>query len=900
MNFSYLPLPLLLCLGLCCGEAASAAPSPNYLVSGYFTSSGAGDVYSVQDFNDQGMVCGTWKRTDKDTGREEAGGVFVWQDGVMRKITPPQAGIAYIELPTAAQGSRVGGSARMTNVRPDGTFLLAAPALQTKSTPNGVQPVYRIIVYTLTGDLAGNASPVISGRVLGGFIRPDFYGKDLNFEDSSDVRDVTEDGTVLGYPSSWNFSFTPTQIWYPSGGHAPRYFDLDLRRTLGSVSAFDHAGRIIGTAADANAPIVSFKWDAPLAGLTPTAAADKTVWPSQSGFYGEQGDGSLISGLPYAHGEFRAIPNMAATAVWANRYQDIKIIQQFTIHHMASMPGRAMLTKSGHALGLDLVPGNPEDSFGEGYALARRNALDGSYSVRKIRDEMAPGYKLYPPFEIVNFDPRQYYDQAVYPLAINANLDILGSYTLEGVTHFYVLKSRPSVGRVRFEPSLSSADEASGQARLILRRTLGATGPATVRVTLGAGGTAVPGQDFAAGRTTVVSWSDGEAGAKTVLLPIYNDYIEEPEETVNVILSELTGSVLEGSSSAFLPIEDDLDMPGAIIPFVSGPLPELATVGRTFSYNPGSTAGTWAPVWSAEGLPDGLSMDPLSGLIMGEPKTSGTFNVVLTAKTHAGSSPPFTVNLQIAPAPADAPLFQTGPSTASATAGVPFTYQAGGTGSNIEWSFFWSNPPPNQPPGLPPGFTFNAATGQLAGTFAENLAGTVKIQVLARRGNEVVARGLEVAVAPSSGGFTTLQRWLADNNKAFAGAAGHPGLDADGNGYGNMLEFALGITPGMNPLEPVVTNGFFTGAPVPGIPSSFQDTSTSPRQTAVVFRSKAARDRGVAYTVEFSSDLAKWDRAVTYQIKDQGPAGDIIHVPDPNPGPVVGDPRYWRLDVSAP
>ena len=104
------------CLVLATLEAGSAAVSPNYVVTGFFTSSDSGDVYSVTDFNDQAMVCGTWKRTSKETGREEAGGIFVWQNGVMRKLTPQQAGITYVDTPTAAQGSRVQGSARMTNV----------------------------------------------------------------------------------------------------------------------------------------------------------------------------------------------------------------------------------------------------------------------------------------------------------------------------------------------------------------------------------------------------------------------------------------------------------------------------------------------------------------------------------------------------------------------------------------------------------------------------------------------------------------------------------------------------------------------------------------------------------------------------------------------------------------
>lgn len=159
-------LIVLLCLVTACNCSAQAAGEPNYLVTGFFGHNSQ-EVYSVSDFNDQGMVCGTWKRFTTVNVAEEAGGVFIWHEGVMRKITPEQVGITHIANPTPSQGSRVGGTARMTNVRSDGTLLLAAPALQTKSTPNGVEPIYRIIVYTISGDLKTNAVPVVGGRALG-------------------------------------------------------------------------------------------------------------------------------------------------------------------------------------------------------------------------------------------------------------------------------------------------------------------------------------------------------------------------------------------------------------------------------------------------------------------------------------------------------------------------------------------------------------------------------------------------------------------------------------------------------------------------------------------------------------------------------------------------------------
>ena len=875
----------------------SAASPPNYVVTGFFRSPDAGDVYRVTDFNDQGMVCGTWKRLNENSV-EVAGGVFVWQDGEMRKITPQQAGIAYVESPTSAQVSRVGGPTRMTNVRDDGTFLLAAPALQTKSTPYGVELVHRIIVYTLLGDLVGNPAPVVSGRQLGGFIRPNYYGTDLNYEDSSGVDDITEDGTVLGGPSTWNFNFPPQQIWYPYGGHAPRYFALEFRRTLGGVTAFDHDGRIIGAAADLNAPPVSFLWDAPLGGLTPTAAPGQTVWPSLSGFNGEQGDGTFLKGFPHAHGDFRAMSNNSgATAIWSNRYQTVQVIQKFSLHHNAEFLHRTRFTKSGHALGRDNAwIGNSEDSYGAGFALARRNPATGTYAVSRIADELAPSYELYPPF--VNNAPVS--DQTISPLAINANLDILGEYnSLDGIKYFYVLKNQPNGGKVRYEGATSSASEAGGRALVSLRRTLGSTGAASVRVTLGAGGTATAGADFIAGTSEVVRWNDGESGVKTASLPIRNDYVSDPSDTLNLSFSEATVATWEGAATSLLGIEDD-DYPAPSIPVISGFPPGSGTVGVDFFYNASSWGGIWPPVWRATGLPQGLAIDPSSGQVSGKPKQSGTFEVAIFATNYAGTSDPYPLTLTIAPAANDAPIFVTSPSKATAIAGQPFSYQASSTGTGVTWTFYWLNPPPDYFEWLPPGFTGNATTGQLAGTFTSAHVGTVKMQVAWQRGFESGATLLEIAVAPSSGTFTALQRWLADQDRPFADTAGNPQLDSDGNGFGNLFELAFGLTPGISPVPQVSTSLFSTGAPVRGVPSMFLDSSSSPRMVVAVFRSKQAMALGTTYMVEFSTSLGQWDRAVSYNVVDSGIAGDIIHVADPNPGPFVGDPRFYRVGVVSP
>src|SRR5439155_22156364 len=78
-------------------------------------------------------------------------------------------------------------------------------------------------------------------------------------------------------------------------------------------------------------------------------------------------------------------------------------------------------------------------------------------------------------------------------------------------------------------------------------------------------GTATVPSDYTAVSTTV-NFADGET-SKTVNVPIINDVLNEPDETVNLTLSNVTGSSTLGApSAAVLTITND-DAAGGVISF---------------------------------------------------------------------------------------------------------------------------------------------------------------------------------------------------------------------------------------------------------------------------------------------------------------------------------------------
>jgi hypothetical protein len=111
-------------------------------------------------------------------------------------------------------------------------------------------------------------------------------------------------------------------------------------------------------------------------------------------------------------------------------------------------------------------------------------------------------------------------------------------------------------GTVQFGAATYSANENGGSVTLTLTRTNGADGAISVSVASG-GGSAAASTDYTALSQTV-SWANGDAAAKTVVLQVLEDSVDEPNETVNVTISSPSGGATIGAqASATVTIVDN-------------------------------------------------------------------------------------------------------------------------------------------------------------------------------------------------------------------------------------------------------------------------------------------------------------------------------------------------------
>jgi uncharacterized delta-60 repeat protein len=172
-----------------------------------------------------------------------------------------------------------------------------------------------------------------------------------------------------------------------------------------------------------------------------------------------------------------------------------------------------------------------------------------------------------------------------------------------------------------------------------------------------------------------VTWPAGDATNKTVKLPIVDDLLDEPDETVNLAFTPLTGVVTTGTyANATLTITDN-DVPPAI---TSGLPPSLVNLYSSTPYNHTFTAtGYPAPTFSVTSgtLPPGLVLSPtgqLSGTIFG----GGLFNITVTASNGVGTPATQSFSIRVNNPPI------TNSETYSTAVNTPLTVNAPGVLAN--------------------------------------------------------------------------------------------------------------------------------------------------------------------------------------------------------------------------
>lgn len=116
-------------------------------------------------------------------------------------------------------------------------------------------------------------------------------------------------------------------------------------------------------------------------------------------------------------------------------------------------------------------------------------------------------------------------------------------------------------GTISFTTTAYSVNENGGTATITVTRTGGSTGAVSVNYST-SNGTATAGSDYSSTSGTL-SWASGDTASKSFTVSITNDTVFEPDETVTLTLSNPTGGVSLGDSSAVLTI---IDNDGSVTP----------------------------------------------------------------------------------------------------------------------------------------------------------------------------------------------------------------------------------------------------------------------------------------------------------------------------------------------
>jgi hypothetical protein len=289
--------------------------------------------------------------------------------------------------------------------------------------------------------------------------------------------------------------------------------------------------------------------------------------------------------------------------------------------------------------------------------------------------------------------------------------------------------------------------------------------------------------------------------------------------TSNITISAVN---LGGTGSAILALSV-LPPP----PIITSGASATVTEGQPFSYQITATNGPTS--YAACGLPAGLMVDPIMGIISGTATASGTSNIVISAMNLGGTGSAILV-LSVIPPP---PVITSGTS-ALATEGEPFTYQI--TATNGPTAYMAS--------GLPAGLNIDPSTGLISGTATATVARNVTIAAVnvGGTGSASLALLVETPYAAWQNAMFT-QAQLAD--PTISGDSASPA----GDGIPNLLKYALNLNPLVNgdsglPIGSVVTTG-----------SGSYLTLTYPLVLSAT---------DITYTVQVSTDLINWNSGPGY------------------------------------
>lgn len=210
-----------------------------------------------------------------------------------------------------------------------------------------------------------------------------------------------------------------------------------------------------------------------------------------------------------------------------------------------------------------------------------------------------------------------------------------------------------AAGTIQFSgPQYVVREDGTPLLAVTLTRTGGSAGAVSTTVNL-ADGTAVTPGDYS-NSPIAVSWADGDTAPKTITIPIVDDSLIEPDETVNLSLSTPTGGATLGTqNTATLTILDNDSVPvvmvAALDPSAGEPTRNEGTGTFQFSRTGGDISQALTARYTITGTATaGTDYTALSGIVSFAAGQSVSGPVTLTALDDTGNEPLESVVVKVA------------------------------------------------------------------------------------------------------------------------------------------------------------------------------------------------------------------------------------------------------------